>query len=129
MLQVTMITAALLALVNIWIGMRVGQVRMRDKVSLGDAGNPSVLARMRAHSNFNEYVPLIVILMGLVEMAGGARTPLIAAGAVLLIARIAHPLGRSEEHTSELQSLMRISYDVFCLKKTKHLLLYDDETD
>src|SRR3546814_1681369 len=25
---------------------------------------------------------------------------------------------RSEEHTSELQSLMRISYDVFCLKKT-----------
>src|SRR3546814_8845804 len=26
-------------------------------------------------------------------------------------------VGRSEEHTSELQSLMRISYDVFCLKK------------
>src|SRR3546814_17576720 len=29
-----------------------------------------------------------------------------------------HP-GRSEEHTSELQSLMRISYAVFCLKKKK----------
>src|SRR3546814_948586 len=28
---------------------------------------------------------------------------------------------RSEEHTSELQSLMRISYAVFCLKKTKYL--------
>src|SRR3546814_6736537 len=28
-----------------------------------------------------------------------------------------HPPGRSEEHTSELQSLMRISYAVFCLKK------------
>src|SRR3546814_5700022 len=27
---------------------------------------------------------------------------------------------RSEEHTSELQSLMRISYDVFCLKKKKY---------
>src|SRR3546814_8526427 len=27
---------------------------------------------------------------------------------------------RSEEHPSELQSLMRISYAVFCLKKTKH---------
>src|SRR3546814_7209760 len=27
---------------------------------------------------------------------------------------------RSEEHTSELQSLMRTSYAVFCLKKTKH---------
>src|SRR3546814_2570713 len=35
------------------------------------------------------------------------------------------PIPRSEEHTSELQSLMRISYAVFCLKKTtthnKHL--------
>src|SRR3546814_10317428 len=30
------------------------------------------------------------------------------------------PLARSEEHTSELQSLMRISYAVFCLKKKKH---------
>src|SRR3546814_4368401 len=29
-------------------------------------------------------------------------------------------LRRSEEHTSELQSLMRISYAVFCLKKKKH---------
>src|SRR3546814_5650676 len=35
-----------------------------------------------------------------------------------------HEQGRSEEHTSELQSLMRISYAVFCLKKKnkKHIL-------
>src|SRR3546814_7249484 len=32
---------------------------------------------------------------------------------------LAHTALRSEEHTSELQSLMRISYAVFCLKKTK----------
>src|SRR3546814_1683672 len=32
---------------------------------------------------------------------------------------IGHWLDRSEEHTSELQSLMRISYAVFCLKKKK----------
>src|SRR3546814_3750452 len=31
---------------------------------------------------------------------------------------------RSEEHTSELQSLMRISYAVFCLKKKKHTKYY-----
>src|SRR3546814_3309778 len=41
---------------------------------------------------------------------------------------------RSEEHTSELQSLMRISYAVFCLKKKKHnnhsdsLLIYSTNT-
>src|SRR3546814_10341703 len=33
--------------------------------------------------------------------------------------RIPHADNRSEEHTSELQSLMRISYAVFCLKKKK----------
>src|SRR3546814_10447134 len=32
---------------------------------------------------------------------------------------VLHPGHRSEEHTSELQSLMRISYAVFCLKKKK----------
>src|SRR3546814_4412407 len=38
-----------------------------------------------------------------------------------LVGRLGHvELGRSEEHTSELQSLMRISYAVFCLKKKKN---------
>src|SRR3546814_1008917 len=32
---------------------------------------------------------------------------------------------RSEEHTSELQSLMRISYAVFCLKKKKHSIHHE----
>src|SRR3546814_5777075 len=50
------------------------------------------------------------------------------AGEGVAIAEAAHALGpelasayavRSEEHTSELQSLMRISYAVFCLKKKK----------
>src|SRR3546814_3204134 len=40
--------------------------------------------------------------------------------------RLTEPMRRSEEHTSELQSLMRISYAVFCLKKkiTNTQLLY-----
>src|SRR3546814_1862410 len=39
--------------------------------------------------------------------------------------------GRSEEHTSELQSLMRISYAVFCLKKKKkkrHIIIMYEQT-
>src|SRR3546814_8396878 len=42
-----------------------------------------------------------------------ARIALATAGALLA------PHARSEEHTSELQSLMRISYAVFCLNKKK----------
>src|SRR3546814_9928313 len=37
-----------------------------------------------------------------------------------LVALVTIMLLRSEEHTSELQSLMRISYAVFCLNKKKH---------
>src|SRR3546814_4798978 len=40
---------------------------------------------------------------------------------VQIFARI--ELGRSEEHTSELQSLMRTSYAVFCLKKKKTITM------
>src|SRR3546814_6544090 len=52
----------------------------------------------------------------LVELApAGARLELVG---VQGVQRDVHP--RSEEHTSELQSLMRISYAVFFLKKKKH---------
>src|SRR3546814_7437065 len=46
-------------------------------------------------------------------IAPGTHVGRIAASAI----PIASPIARSEEHTSELQSLMRISYAVFCLKK------------
>src|SRR3546814_4644330 len=52
----------------------------------------------------------------------GYRTPgpfWIAACDRLVVPAVGEPFGRSEEHTSELQSLMRISYAVFCLKKKK----------
>src|SRR3546814_6013993 len=45
--------------------------------------------------------------------------PSIVISAWYLLAGDGRGFGRSEEHTSELQSLMRISYAVFCLKKKK----------
>src|SRR3546814_7768656 len=48
----------------------------------------------------------------------GVDTAFVPAGARLSQCRVlAMDMDRSEEHTSELQSLMRISYAVFCLKK------------
>src|SRR3546814_7973477 len=52
-------------------------------------------------------------LEGLGAAGGGAE------GRQRLVARCRPLAPRSEEHTSELQSLMRISYAVFCLKKKK----------
>src|SRR3546814_5082430 len=52
------------------------------------------------------------------------RAPLFLEFDLLREFDVAHPVGpfgEIEEHTSELQSLMRISYAVFCLKKKKHI--------
>src|SRR3546814_9947685 len=55
--------------------------------------------------------------------SGGLIVPsLLAAEAAPAKARIVLINPRSEEHTSELQSLMRISYAVFCLKKKMSLI-------
>src|SRR3546814_17448244 len=53
----------------------------------------------------------------LLPEVGGVGQARLLQSRVLVIG--AGGLGRSEEHTSELQSLMRISYAVFCLKKKK----------
>src|SRR3546814_5143797 len=45
------------------------------------------------------------------------------------VARPRPVVARSEEHTSELQSLMRISYAVFCLKKNASIISSEDHTD
>src|SRR3546814_1501974 len=50
------------------------------------------------------------------------KAVLCLAGAAVVVPVAAHGQSpRSEEHTSELQSLMRISYAVFCLKKKKNI--------
>src|SRR3546814_2497842 len=62
-------------------------------------------------------IAVSVVISGIVALT---LTPALCA----LILKPTHgePLLRSEEHTSELQSLMRISYAVFCLKtKTKYI--------
>src|SRR3546814_4357917 len=55
--------------------------------------------------------------MNLTEPAAGSDVGALRSTAE----KVAEGPNRSEEHTSELQSLMRISYAVFCLKKTTHV--------
>src|SRR3546814_8095703 len=53
------------------------------------------------------------------HLAGLGHVAAAAFGISALLAVVPALFTRSEEHTSELQSLMRISYAVFCLKKKK----------
>lgn len=92
-LPISLTAAAVAALINIWLGWRVGQVRGSEKVSLGDGGNERVICRMRAHANFTEYTPFVVILIALIELATGSSMLLWAVMAVYMLARVLHALG------------------------------------
>lgn len=92
-LPVTLTSAGAAALINAWLAARCGRTRMSEKVLMGDDGNPRMVARMRAHANFAEYTPIVLILIGLIELAMGTSTWLWAVAALYLVARILHPLG------------------------------------
>src|SRR3546814_3151289 len=59
------------------------------------------------------------LVEGLGDVAGNGRGAVHRGEDADVVARAGAPVRRSEEHTSELQSLMRTSYAVFCLKKKK----------
>lgn len=92
-LPITLTIAGAAALLNFWLAWRVGQKRMSEKVALGDGGNPVVIARMRAHANFTEFTPFVLILIGLIEFAAGTSLWLWAVGGAYLIGRILHAIG------------------------------------
>lgn len=90
----TLVSAGLCGLVFFWLSLRVVQVRMSAKVSLGDGGDAELLARIRAHANFAEYVPMLLVLMLAIEMSLKA-TPLTlwAPALALPVLRLAHAVG------------------------------------
>src|SRR3546814_4546131 len=65
---------------------------------------------------------LVVLDMLLEDQVRGAREDIVRSHEEIFLE--AFFLARSEEHTSELQSLMRISYAVFCLKKKQNIHYY-----
>lgn len=93
MLPVSLTFAGALALLVLWLAYRISRVRMSGKVMVGDGGNPLLLARMRAQANFVEYTPFVLILMALIEMAGGSAWGLRGVGLVYVVARVLHAFG------------------------------------
>jgi uncharacterized membrane protein YecN with MAPEG domain len=89
----TLIIAVALAVVNLWLSIRTGQARSAAKVSIGDGDHPLLIARMRAHANFTEYVPMALILMALIESNHGNGQLLWLFGMALVVGRILHPFG------------------------------------
>ena len=90
-MPITLAYGGALAIWFLVLSARVIQGRFgRGNPSLGDGGNPLMLRRIRAHGNFAEYVPLVLVLMGFLEQSGAARWALHGIGASLLVGRLLH---------------------------------------
>ena len=86
---ITAFYAGLLGLLYLVLSLRVVQLRRRG-ISLGDGGDPRMTRVIRGHANFAEYVPLILVLMLILEMARTSLYVLHVLGIALLVGRVLH---------------------------------------
>src|SRR3546814_5631397 len=86
----------------------------------GDRGDAARLPSRSAAIAGDRGQQIFVAVIDVAADQGGQRHFLPQPGQAPQVPAPAGKGARSEEHTSELQSLMRTSYAVFCLKKKKH---------
>lgn len=91
--MITTFYAAPLALLIVWLSLRVIGLRRSRRVALGDGDDPDLRAAIRAQGNATEYVPLALILLLLLEIGGGHLLLVHAAGVALVAGRAVHARG------------------------------------
>ena len=95
-MKITALYAALLAVLFIVLSVRTLSYRRSRKVEIGDGGDRELLRRIRVHSNFAEYVPIALILIGFAESLGLWAPAVHGLGVLLLAGRAVHAYGLSQ---------------------------------
>ena len=96
-LPITLTSAAAAALINIWLALRVGQLRLATKTIHGDDAGGPLTRRMRAQLNFVENTAFVLILIAGIELAGHGDLWLSITAGAYLLARVAHGIGMDGE--------------------------------
>jgi uncharacterized membrane protein YecN with MAPEG domain len=90
---ITALYTGVLGLMSIAVALPAGKMRTEKGISVGDGGDIDLTLAMRRHANFVEFVPLTLILIGLLEMNGVPNLAIHAFGALLVVFRICHAVG------------------------------------
>lgn len=96
-LPITLITASTLGLMFVWLSASVIAGRLKLQAGIGDNGNTELLYRIRTQGNFSEYVPIFLIILGLLEANDAHETVLIVLAALFVLARLLHVPGMGEQ--------------------------------
>ena len=102
----TLVSGGLCGLLFFWLSIRVVQTRTSAKVAIGDGGDAILLSRIRAHANFAEYVPMLLLLMLAIELSLKA-TPLTlwVPALALPVLRLLHAIGLSRPVTNAYRAI------------------------
>jgi uncharacterized membrane protein YecN with MAPEG domain len=93
MLPVTLAAAAAAAVLNVWLGIRIGALRTALQISVGDGGSERLQRRMRAQLNYVENTGFVLVLIAAIELAGAGSWWLSLVAAAYFIGRVLHGFG------------------------------------
>ncbi len=96
-MSITPLYASVLALLFVFLSIRVIGARRVSRVGVGDGGDRALMRRIRVHGNFAEYVPFAVVLMTLAELQRAPGWTIHLLGVLLLAGRLVHAYGVSRE--------------------------------
>jgi len=96
-LSISLTSAAMFGLLALWLAVRVGRVRLRERIGHGDGGNALLARRMRAQLNFVETAPFVLALIVVLELAGRGGMWLHLLSIVFVAGRVLHGIGMDAE--------------------------------
>jgi len=79
---------------------RVGQIRIKEKISIGDGNSPALMARIRAHGNYTETAPFALIGLIALAMLSAPSIALHLFGAIFLLGRLLHAHGMAQKNAN-----------------------------
>ncbi|WP_158967483.1 MAPEG family protein [Paraglaciecola sp. L3A3] len=124
---ITAFYAGLLGILFLYLSILVIRGRRATKISLGDGGDKHFQQLIRAHGNFSEYTPVILILLFVAEINGSNGVLLHCSGAALLFGRFIHAFGL-RRHTGvswqRVAGMLATFSALLCLAVLNILILY-----
>ena len=89
-IPISTVFIGILVLLQIPLTIMVGYRRVRTGIQFFDGGDQTLLRRMRAHGNYTETVPIVLLAMAAAEFTGAPAWLLWAGGSSLLVGRVMH---------------------------------------
>jgi uncharacterized protein len=123
-MRITFVYSALLALLFVALSVRTLRMRHKLKIAIGDNGSQAMLRAMRVHSNFAEYVPISLLLIYFVEVAGAPSLLVHGLGLSLLVGRAVHAYGVSQVNENYRLRVIGMALTLGCIVAASVRLLF-----